>query len=181
MAQREAVSLEDVRIIGAGVALAIAYGIAHDMVSAHLCLEYFTIGHPRLFAADIPALHALAWGVLATWWVGLLLGVLLAVVARLGVRREKLPAKRVIRGMVGLLGVTGVCAALTGMAAYGLAHGGVLVLGGAWPQLIPEDEHADFLTAGVMHLTSYGVALVGGIVLSVRMWRARRKIAASVS
>ena len=59
------------------------YGVAHDLVTAHLSVEYFTVAHPPI-GTDDPFLLALVWGVLATWWVGVLLGVPLAAAARLG-------------------------------------------------------------------------------------------------
>ncbi len=31
------------------VAAAIAYGIAHDQITVRICLEYFTIGHSKVF------------------------------------------------------------------------------------------------------------------------------------
>lgn len=66
-----------------------AYGVLHDLVTAHVCVEYFTVGHPQLFEfeTDSPTLLALGWGVVATWWVGAGLGVPLALVARVGSRR----------------------------------------------------------------------------------------------
>jgi len=48
---------------------AILYGIFHDQVTARLCVEYFTIGHPNIFGTDNPTVLAIAWGI-CTWWVG---------------------------------------------------------------------------------------------------------------
>ena len=39
-------------------ASAVAYGILHNNVTARVCVEYFTIGHPALFDTDAPALLA---------------------------------------------------------------------------------------------------------------------------
>src|SRR5262249_11114159 len=80
--------VEWLKIIGLGVVGAIAYGIAHDNVTARVCVEYFTIGHVPIFGTENPTLLALGWGVLATWWVGLGLGLLLALACRRG-RRPK--------------------------------------------------------------------------------------------
>lgn len=65
------------RIILLCVAVAVVYDVLHDQVTARLCVEYFTIAHPPLFDTDDPTLLGLAWGALATWWVGLALGVAL--------------------------------------------------------------------------------------------------------
>src|SRR5437899_8227771 len=71
------------------VIAAVAYGIVHDQVTARVCVEYFTVGHPPVFGTDDPTLLGLGWGIIATWWVGALLGVPLAVVARAGSRPKR--------------------------------------------------------------------------------------------
>src|SRR5262245_58028888 len=76
-------------IVLLGVFAAVLYGILHDQVTARVCVEYFTIGHPPYFNTDSPTLLALGWGFLATWWVGLPLGILLAVAAREGKRPKR--------------------------------------------------------------------------------------------
>ena len=63
------------------VAAAILYGIVQDLVTTRVCVEYFTIGHPLVFGTEDPTL-LLGWGVGASWWVGLLLGLPLIVTAR---------------------------------------------------------------------------------------------------
>ena len=60
------------RIIGLCISAAVLYGVAHDQVTARVCVEYFTIGHPRIIATESPTVLGLAWGVIATWWVGLI-------------------------------------------------------------------------------------------------------------
>src|SRR5688500_9214653 len=65
------------RSVGLSLLAAIGYGVAHDQVTARICVEYFTLGHPPLFPPDSPTFPALGWGVAATWWVGLPLGLLL--------------------------------------------------------------------------------------------------------
>src|SRR5215510_7866031 len=76
--------MQPLKIIALCILSAIAYGILHDQVTARVCVEYFTIGHPPLFATSSPTLLALGWGVVATWWMGLLLGIPLACCSRIG-------------------------------------------------------------------------------------------------
>ena len=76
--------MEGAKIVLFSLGAAIAYGILHDQVTAHLCVEYFTIGHPPVFPTRSPFLLARGWGVIATWWLALPLGLLLAVAARVG-------------------------------------------------------------------------------------------------
>ncbi|MBN1395803.1 MAG: hypothetical protein JW959_12345, partial [Pirellulales bacterium] len=68
--------MEPLKILLLCVDAAIVYGVLHDQVTARVCVEYFTVGHPPVFATDSPTLLAFGRGFIATWWVGLILGVL---------------------------------------------------------------------------------------------------------
>jgi hypothetical protein len=169
--------MDALRIIGLCVLLAVAYGTLQDQVTARICLEYFTIGHPRLFAGDEPTLHALAWGVLATWWVGLLLGVGAAVAARAGAR-PPLGARDVLRPALVLLGVTGAAATLAGLAGWWAASHGQVVLVGPLAERVPPDRHVAFLTDLWAHVAAYAAGALGGPVLWWALWRRRgRRVA----
>jgi hypothetical protein len=69
-------------IVLVSILAAVVYGIVHDQVTARVCVEYFTIGHPPVFHTDDPTLLGIGWGIIATWWVGAMLGAPLAIVAR---------------------------------------------------------------------------------------------------
>ncbi len=58
--------MEELKIIILCLGAAVGYGIAHDQVTARVCVEYFTVGHPPVFQTDSPMLLGLGWGVLAT-------------------------------------------------------------------------------------------------------------------
>jgi hypothetical protein len=51
-------ALESLKIILLCIEAAIVYGILHDQVTARVCVEYFTIGHPPIFHTDDPTLLA---------------------------------------------------------------------------------------------------------------------------
>jgi hypothetical protein len=72
------------RFAGQCVLLACAFGIAHDLVTAHVCVEYFTVHHPVLSGSPSPIVQALTWGVFATWWMGVIGAALLLAANRLG-------------------------------------------------------------------------------------------------
>src|SRR5215208_4042841 len=118
--------METLRIVGLALLAAVGYGVLHDQVTARICVEYFTIGHPPLFPTESPTLLALGWGVVATWWVGLPLGVLLSAAARVGAR-PKLTAAQLRRPVGVLLLAMGACAAIAGVVGATLA-----VLGQIW-------------------------------------------------
>lgn len=50
--------MESLKIILLYILAAIVYGICHDQVTARVCVEYFTIGHPPIFHTDSPTLKA---------------------------------------------------------------------------------------------------------------------------
>ncbi|KAI5149454.1 hypothetical protein ENBRE01_0912 [Enteropsectra breve] len=73
-----------------------AFGIVNDMVTVRLCKEYFTQGFHKENVEGTwiektmelidgnPNLIALLWGIIATWVVGVILGIVLAACMRMG-------------------------------------------------------------------------------------------------
>lgn len=162
---------EAVAIVALCVGGAVVYGVLHDLVTAHLSVEYFTVAHPHL-GIDEPVALALVWGVLATWWVGVLLGAPLALAALLG-SRPPLPA-RALRPAVGRLLVAMGVAAAASMLFAALALDEDFALPEPLFARVPRDRHARLGVAAVGHSVSYFVGFAGGIALIVRTWRARR-------
>lgn len=156
--------MQALRIVALCVLGAVLYGIAHDLVTAHVCLEYFTIGHPKILDDATPVRLALAWGVIATWWVGLPLGILLALAARVGSAR-KWDARRLVRPVAILLGIMAALALVAGLVASACANAGVLWLVEPLKTRVPPDRHVAFLAAGAAHVASYIVGGLGGLVL----------------
>ena len=154
------------------VGSAVCYGVAHDQVTARVCVEYFTIGHPPVFGTDDPTLLGIGWGIIATWWVGLLLGVPLAFVARAGSRPKRSVAS-LVRPLAWLLAVMAVCALTAGIVGWFMASSGAVFLVGPMGREVPPDRHVPFLADLWAHSASYLVGLVGGIIVMVRIWRSR--------
>jgi hypothetical protein len=162
------------------VAAAVLYGIAHDQITARVCVEYFTVGHPPVFSTADPTLLGLGWGILATWWVGLLLGIPLAVIARAG-SRPKRSVSSLVRPVAGLLVVMAVCAAAAGVLGWVLACRGAVLLVGRLARELPADRHVPFIADLWAHSASYLVGFVGGIVVLVLVWRSRVRAASTNS
>jgi hypothetical protein len=162
---------EAAAIVAVCVGSAVAYGVLHDLVTAHLSVEYFTVAHPYL-GIDAPILLALVWGVLATWWVGVLLGVPLAFAALLG-PRPAVTARALRPALARLLVVMGVAAAATMLLAAIATRDG-FVLPDPLFDRVPRDRHGRLAVAAVGHSVSYFVGFLGGIALIARTWRARR-------
>ncbi len=167
--------LAALRIVLLAIAAAIVYGIAHDLVTAHVCVEYFTIGHPQILPTEDPVALAIAWGVIATWWVGLLLGLPLAFAALRGPRPPR-TALSLVRPIATLLAVMAVFAAAAGAIGYACARQGSVFLLEPLASQVPAERHAAFIGDLWAHVASYLIGFVGGIVLTVRTWRSRRRV-----
>ena len=167
--------MQGLRIIGLTVLAAIGYGVVHDQITARICVEYFTIGHPPLFATTSPTLLALGWGVVATWWVGLPLGLLLAAVARLG-GRHKVSAGQLRRPILVLLLTMAAAAGIAGAIGGMLAVSGKVWLSPALAEIVPLDRQVPFLVDLWMHSASYAVGIAGGLALAA--WTLRRRLVA---
>jgi len=152
---------EAFKTVGLCLVAAMGYGVVHDQITARICVEYFTVGHDNPFPTDDPTLLGLAWGVFATWWAGLIMGVALVVAAQSG-KRPKRPAASLVRPVLRLLAVMAVCAFAAGVGGYVAAESGVVVLNRDLAARLPQSKHADFLACGAAHLASYWVGFVGG-------------------
>ncbi len=164
--------MKSLSIVGLCIVSAVVYGILHDQITARICVEYFTIGHPPIFPTESPTLLGLGWGIIATWWAGLILGIPLAIAARAG-RRPKRDARSLVRPIAGLLLVMAVGAAISGVVGYLLAVNDLIRLADWLAERVPPDRHARFLADGAAHLASYGLGFLGGAVVIVRVWRLR--------
>jgi hypothetical protein len=168
--------VEAVRIVCLAIAAAVLYGIAHDQVTARVCVEYFTVAHPPVFRTQSPTLLGLGWGIIATWWVGALLGVPLACACRIGVW-PKLKASELLQP----LGVLLICMAVASIAAgtlgYSLARSGWLRLTGPLAGAIPSSRHSLFIADLWAHSAAYAVGFFGGVAVCIharlRRWRLR--------
>jgi hypothetical protein len=158
-------------------AAAVVYGIIRDQVTARVCLEYFTVGHPPVFGTDNPTLLGIGWGIIATWWVGLLLGLPLAVAARAGARPRR-SVRSLIRPVVWLMAVMAVCALIAGCLSWILAEYGAVYLIGPIARDLPVDRDVPFLADMWAHSASYLAGLIGGIVVIANAWRRRGKAVA---
>lgn len=148
------------------------YGIIHDLFTAHICVEYFSVFHPQVFATQSATLLALGWGIIATWWVGVFLGTLLAISARAGSWR-KINAGELVRPISWLLFVMALLAAIAGSLGYFLERWGVVAPPIWVASVLPPARHARFMADWWAHNTSYFVGSFGGLVLCVLTIRRR--------
>jgi hypothetical protein len=160
--------MEALKIVAMCLIAGALYGVMHDQVTTRVCVEYFTIYHPNVFHSQSPTLLALGWGVLATWWVSLLLGVLLAIAARAG-STPKAAMNDLAPKVLRLLIVMALCSFVAGISGYFLQGFGLEYYATSIPKQIRHNFYADLWA----HNMSYLSGFIGGIVLCVIVWRGR--------
>jgi hypothetical protein len=165
---------ESLKIILVCIAAAMLYGIIHDQFTARVCVEYFTVFHPSVFTTESPTLLGIGWGILATWWVGAILGLLLATAARVG-SRPPLTAACLVRPIGKLLLFMAVCAMLSGFAGFALAKH-QLVSPPDWVAFrLSRSAQTRFMADWWAHSASYLSGFAGGIGLCLLTYRRRSR------
>jgi hypothetical protein len=169
--------MEAFKIVLFATLAAIGYGILHDQVTAHLCVEYFTIAHPPVFPTFSPFWLAIGWGIIATWWVGLPFGVMLAVAARVG-PRPKFRLADLRRPIVLLMLFSATMALLAGSLGALLVATHMLSVPNGWAEVIPPDKHVAFSADAWAHGASYVSGALGGLfVIGRTIWLRLRSAA----
>jgi hypothetical protein len=170
--------VEALRILLLCLFAAIAYGVVHDQVTARVCVEYFTVGHPPVFHTQSPTFLGLGWGILATWWVGVLLGLPLSLCARAGTA-PPLGARDLLKAIGILLIAMAALALVAGVVGYGAAKAGWLVPPPGASERVPAHRHAVYIADLCAHVASYAAGLIGGLGLCTWVVIRRRRIASS--
>jgi hypothetical protein len=153
---------------------AIAYGIIHDQITAHLCVEYFTIAHPPLFHTTSPTILGFCWGIAATIGIGVVLGAILAEVSQ-SEGPPPYPIRSLARSLLLLLAIMAVSAFLAGLIGYQLSRHSIVSLPETLIYQIPSARHDRFMAVWFAHGASYLVGLAGGTFLILRLWLQRGK------
>jgi hypothetical protein len=151
------------------------YGVLHDQLTYSISPEYYTkfkfyqfglmdIGNEAIFPD--PRIEVSTVGFLATWWMGLPIGLILGLVGL--VHKND---KQMFRATIKALMVTIIVAFATGLIglAYGKLH--LAYTGVNW--WLPDNliDKKNFIAVGSMHNFSYLGGLIGliaGIVYSLR-------------
>ena len=155
------------------IVAAVVYGIIHDQVTAHFCVEYFTIGHPPVFHTQSPTLLAFGWGVIATWWMGAFLGFFIGLAATFG-SYPKLSVSALIKPVLVLMLIMALCAFAAGVFGYFATKSGLIApldYGG----IFPPNRALRFMADYWSHSTSYATGFFGAIGISFWIiWRRRQ-------
>lgn len=165
--------MEFLKIVIMGVVAACLYGVVQDQVTVRVCIEYFTVGHPPVFRTQSPTMLALGWGVIATWWVGLPLGLLIGLFSRY--RPPRLVWRDLVRPLLLVLCLMAMLSLLAGVAGLMAAWAGEARLLEPLASQVPAGRHDLFLADLWAHNTAYLSGLLGGIGLCVWCVLARRR------
>jgi|SRR5215469_7267954 len=165
--------MESVKIIAGSIVAAVFYGIVHDQITVRICRAYFTVFHPHMFSTRSLTLLAIGWGTIATWWVGALLGIALAIASRAGGSAQKRAAAELIRPVALLLACMAVCAIAAGSIGYFWGQAPPSVL-----DVLPANAQRTFVADLWAHTASYLCGLAGGVVLCLETYR--RRLRASI-
>ena len=154
------------KIIGMGVVAAILYGVIHDLITTQINFAYFSdlyLTHhgahtlryfPFVYNSESRVLYALLWGTIATWWVGLPIGGLSALSARISSDAPKMDWHDLVYPVATMLGTNLAIALVSGGLTY-LASG------------------SSFQTVAAMHNSSYLFGIIGGILLPLYIYSSR--------
>lgn len=160
------------QIVALCVVVSILYGLIHDQITARICIEYFTIYHPMIVKTYSPTLLGLFWGIVATFWVGLLLGIPLAWVAQQG-SEAPYSARHFYRPLALLVTIMGLGAICAGYIGYQFAAKDSPLLLQMVPANIPADKIQLFTVDLFAHNASYMLGFLGGGWLIFTTWRKR--------
>lgn len=113
-------------IIAIGTSTGIVYGLLFGLVAGALCPAYFTIDSVPESIGGLPApLSGALVFLRLSWWIGMLVGVSIAVSARCR-RVARLDVTPYVRPSLMFVAFTGVVAAGTGLVTYAAARRGIV-------------------------------------------------------
>jgi hypothetical protein len=150
------------------VSLSCLLGLAVDVVTANVAVEYFTVHHPHVVDSHSPWIMAVVWGIGASWWFGLIAGVLLW---WMNVRRpQPLSDKRILRMIVPCLVV--IWFVMMAIVA------GVYEIAGRIPEKqrkVTFESDRRLMAVALSHSTEYALGGIVTIVLMIRIARVKEQ------
>ena len=164
------------RIVLIGVTAAVGYAVVQDQVSVRLCPEYFTVFHAPIPGVTDPTALGLAWGFLASWWPGLILGYAAALAATLG-RRPRLTARDLVGPALVLVAFIATVVVVTGLSVWRHAELLGFSLDPFVARMLPQERQRALFVVACYHFAAYMAAFLGGMGLCawISLERGRRE------
>ncbi|MEM6390235.1 MAG: hypothetical protein AAF825_10395, partial [Pseudomonadota bacterium] len=155
------------------------FGALHNQVSFTIGPDYFyAIKFPQFRIEALPPRGGAAIvGVLASWWMGPIIGLPAFVIGLIAVPTAGRYFRAGLRAIAVVFAATGI-AALIGLA-LGIWRVSQGIDPGFW---IPAGaEAADIIRAGSMHNASYAGGALGAVIAAGMIWRSARMVRANAT
>jgi hypothetical protein len=159
-------------IIAITIVIAALFGIIHDHITYLISPEYFTKFKFQQFGFylsqdpfvnTIPLAVTLV-GIIATWWMGLPIGIALAWGSRNADRKMKVYLSSVLLIFLLIIVLESFAFLVTKVISFRPSQ---------WLINLGVIDYDSFITVGAMHTTAYAAGLIGTIIA---VWRLRRKV-----
>jgi len=171
------------KIMGGSILSAVTYGILNDQVTVRVCPEYFSKGFHKemmdrwkyvkilnplrkiLKKTKSPTVVGAIWGTVATWWMGVLLGIPVTLAARLG-SWPKLTMNELVKPIAIALGTTGVGALTSGIKGYlESKNENIKEIWKFEARGVPESDLRKFIACAYAHNAAYSIGTLAGLGL----------------
>ncbi|MBC8105115.1 MAG: hypothetical protein H7Z14_00875 [Anaerolineae bacterium] len=170
------------------VAVAIMYGMLNDQVTSRISWEYFYYGKElyEILGPQVPpdqlalSREAAKIGAMATWSVGLILGVAILIANNPRRDRPQLRFRALLKLLIPVIAITIVFAMGFGFAG---SRGWLNRFGAEFQELWDTNlwRPRRFMTAWGAHLGGYAGGLIGGAWCVWRTWRLRKRATPTTS
>ncbi|MBU8546145.1 MULTISPECIES: hypothetical protein [Roseomonadaceae] len=161
---------EQGKIILLCVVAVCVYGIMNNLITVRILPEFFAIFGANTAHVN-PNQIAFFFGVIATWWVGAVIGVVLAISARAG-SRPRISAVQLVKPLIYCLVAVGALACLAGFSMYGLSVN--VELPRQYSPYISSDKANAFWVVNAIHTVDYVAGLLAGVLLCSVTYGSRR-------
>lgn len=168
--------INSVKIILSAMLIAVVYGILHDQITARIYLEYFTVWHRHIIDSTDPTVVAFVWGIVATWWVGLGAGMVIAIASNIG-GEPRFTVCDLIKPAIVLVIFISISAFIAGIIGY-FASDFVAYL--RWDRLSTGEDRRH-IVVWFAHMASYNIGTLGVIFLFLYIIRKRIILARSMT
>jgi hypothetical protein len=159
------------------VLAAVLFGVLLDLVTAFVCIQYFTAYHGHRFSSESPWAQGLSWGLFDFWWRGAILGLVAATLSR-WTSLPKLTWTNLSWPLVAVAAATYIASFVSGVTAFYLIRDTPLKVLKNAPQVIDAhlsaDQERGFTADLYAHVAGQWTMLACAILLC--LWIVKKRI-----